>query len=84
MFCKSVFIRYFLLLLMLAPVPALALDTLRVLAWPGYADRDLVQAFERSHKVKVEVTFVDSDDELWTRVSAHQGGDFDVFAVNTA
>lgn len=59
-------------------------ETLRVLAWPGYADRDLVQAFERSHKVKVEVTFVDSDDELWTRVSAHQGGDFDVFAVNTA
>lgn len=78
--------RLFSLLLMLAlPVAsALAEETLRVLAWPGYADPDLVQAFEKRHKVKVEVTQISSDDAMWNRLSARQGGDFDVFAVNTA
>lgn len=60
------------------------LEVLRVLAWPGYADADLVQAFERQHNVHVDVTYVNSDDELWSRVQAHEGSDFDVFAVNTA
>ena len=59
-------------------------ETLRVLAWPGYADPDLVQAFEKQHKVRVEVTYIETDDELWQRVSANVGADFDVFAVNTA
>ena len=59
-------------------------ETLRVLAWPGYADADLVAEFERKHKVKVTVTVVTSDDELWSRLSANQGRDFDLFAVNTA
>ncbi len=76
------------LLFLTALLPACSSDTppetLRILAWPGYADADLVQAFERRHQIKVEVTFVDSDDELWSRVSANQGMDFDVFAVNTA
>lgn len=67
-----------------AAAPALAAETLRVLAWPGYADSDLVQAFERRYKVRVEVTLVDSDDALWERLAVRQGGDFDVFAVNTA
>ncbi|MBU0594225.1 MAG: extracellular solute-binding protein [Gammaproteobacteria bacterium] len=84
MACKVSFVYYFLLLLMLAPVPALALDTLRVLAWPGYADPDLVQAFEKRHHVRVEVTLISSDDALWERLSKREGGDFDVFAVNTA
>ncbi len=61
-----------------------SVETLRVLAWPGYADSDLVQEFEREQGVKVEVSFVNSDDELWDRISANLGADFDVFAVNTA
>lgn len=84
MICKVAFMHYFLLLLMLAPTPALAVDTLRVLAWPGYADPDLVQAFEKRHHVRVEVTLISSDDALWERLSKREGGDFDVFAVNTA
>ena len=63
---------------------ALAGETLRVLAWPGYADADLVQAFEKRHGVRVEVTLVDSDDALWEKIHARAGADFDVFAVNTA
>lgn len=64
--------------------PAAALETLRVLTWPGYADRDLVEAFERRHNVRVEVTLVSTDDALWQKLNANAGGDYDVFAANTA
>jgi putative spermidine/putrescine transport system substrate-binding protein len=57
---------------------------LRVLAWPGYADPDVVQAFERRTGAKVEVSFIDSDEALWQRMNAQGGRDFDVFAANTA
>jgi putative spermidine/putrescine transport system substrate-binding protein len=57
---------------------------LRVLAWPGYADPDVVQSFEQQHGVKVEVTYVDNDVVLWQRINRSQGRNFDVFAVNTA
>jgi len=63
---------------------AWAAETLRVLAWPGYADPDIVKAFEERFKVTVRVSVVSSDENLWERVSANKGGDFDVFAVNTA
>ncbi len=58
--------------------------TLRVLAWPGYAEPEVVKAFEVGQQVKVEVTTVDSDEVLWRRISARGGADFDVFAINTA
>jgi putative spermidine/putrescine transport system substrate-binding protein len=60
--------------------------TLRVLAWPGYADADVVKAFEQSHKAKVEVevTYIASDEDLWRKLSLTQGADFDTFAINTA
>ena len=61
-----------------------AQPVLRVLAWPGYADPDIVKRFEEQHHVKVRVPIVSSDESLWERVNAHGGDDFDVFAVNTA
>ncbi|ADE11898.1 extracellular solute-binding protein [Sideroxydans lithotrophicus] len=72
------------MLLAFVPVIANAGEVLRVLAWPGYADADLVQVFEQRYRVKVEVTTISSDDVMWQRLSAGQGRDFDVFAVNTA
>jgi putative spermidine/putrescine transport system substrate-binding protein len=57
---------------------------LRVLAWPGYADPDIVRSFEQRSGVKVELSYVDNDVVLWQRVSHNEGRDFDVFAVNTA
>ncbi|MED5619352.1 extracellular solute-binding protein [Ideonella sp. BN130291] len=63
---------------------AQAAPVLRVLAWPGYADPDIVKRFEERHKVKVQVSIVSSDESLWERVNANGGGDVDVFAVNTA
>ncbi len=72
------------LCLLLASLTAHAGGTLRVLAWPGYADPDLVQTFERQHDARVEVTFVTTDDDLWERASAQGGESFDVLAVNLA
>lgn len=79
-------LRIFFLFLVLVTFPASALaeETLRILAWPGYADPDLVQVFEQRHHVKVEVTLIGSDDDMWERLSATHGKSFDVFAVNTA
>jgi putative spermidine/putrescine transport system substrate-binding protein len=66
----------------IAPVQA-ATPVLRVLAWPGYAEAEVVQSFERAHGVRVEVTVVTSDATLWQKISGHNM-DFDVFAVNAA
>ncbi|MFM0339061.1 ABC transporter substrate-binding protein [Paraburkholderia fungorum] len=57
---------------------------LRVLAWPGYADSDVVKTFETRYKVKVEVTLVDSDEALWNQMHARGVPPFDVLAANTA
>ncbi len=59
-------------------------DTLRVLAWPGYADPDIVHTFEQRYGSRVEVTVIDSDLDLWNKIIANGAQDFDVFAVNTA
>lgn len=59
-------------------------QTLRVLAWPGYADGDIVAAFEKRYGVKVEVTMVGSDEVLRSKMTENRGGDFDVIAANTA
>lgn len=63
---------------------ASAAETLRVLAWPGYADEDLVKVFEQRFNARVEVTIVSTDDALREKLNANRGGDFDVFAANTA
>lgn len=57
---------------------------LRVLAWPGYADDDVVKTFESRYKVKVEVTLADSDEALWALMHSKDTPPFDVLAANTA
>lgn len=61
-----------------------AVGVLRVLAWPGYADAEVVRSFEEKSGARVELTVIDSDESLWQKVSANGGRDFDVMAVNTA
>lgn len=63
---------------------ALAKDVLRILAWPGYADPDIVAGFSQRFKVRVEVSYVKTDDALFEKIGNNNGVDFDVFAVNTA
>ncbi|MDP9647638.1 putative spermidine/putrescine transport system substrate-binding protein [Paraburkholderia caledonica] len=61
-----------------------AKKVLHVLAWPGYADADVVRNFELRYDVKVEVTLVDSDEALWAQLHARNAPRFDVLAANTA
>ena len=89
MFVVTKFLRVFLLcgiaLSALAmPDVAVAEEKLRILAWPGYADAEIVAEFERRLGVAVEVSYVNSDDELWDRINRNNGAGYDVFAVNTA
>lgn len=67
----------------LSSVAQAAPAVLRVLAWPGYADPDLVAAFEKRHGVRVEVTVVGSDDLLRSKLTDLQGPVYDVLAANT-
>ncbi len=64
--------------------PAATAPRLRVLAWPGYAEPELVKSFEQISGASVELTLIDSDLDLWQKMNAKQGANFDVFAVNTA
>lgn len=59
-------------------------NVLRVLAWPGYAEDDVVKTFEARYKARVEVTLVDSDEALWAQMHATGAPPFDVLAANTA
>lgn len=72
-------------ILSIAGSPAVsAREVLRVLAWDGYADAEVVAIFQQRTGVSVEVTYATSDDDLWAKLNANQGRDFDLFAVNTA
>lgn len=57
---------------------------LRVLAWPGYAEPEVIKEFEAQTHTRVELTTVDTDEVLWQKITAPSGSGFDVFAVNTA
>jgi putative spermidine/putrescine transport system substrate-binding protein len=77
--------RFCLVVLLVAAFSAHATaEVLRVLAWPGYADADLVQAFEQRTGARVEVTTIDTDEALWQKINHNKGQDFDVLAINTA
>lgn len=65
------------------PLCAAAAPVLRVLSWPGYADADVVAAFEKRHAVRVEVTTVGSDDSLRAKLADPAGPGYDVVAANT-
>lgn len=70
--------------LALAGASAWGAPVLRVLAWPGYAEAEVVREFEARTGAHVELTVIDSDESMWSKLSAHESSDFDVFAVNTA
>lgn len=71
-------------LLALACAQAAAGSVLRVLAWPGYAEPEVVREFEARTGARVELTVIDTDESMWKKLNANGGADFDVFAVNTA
>lgn len=73
-----------LLLLLTLCQAAMAGSTLRVLAWPGYVEPEVLREFEKQRGAKVELTVIDSDEALWQKLNAKPGPAYDLFAVNTA
>lgn len=73
--------RILALICLMASFAVSARDVLRVVAWPGYADAEVVAAFEQRFNADVEVTYVGSDDDLWYKIDSAA---YDVFAVNSA
>lgn len=67
-----------------AAVAQPAAKVLRVLAWPGYADPEVLQGFTQRTGVRVDLTVIASDEAMRQRLQAGKGRDFDVFALNTA
>jgi spermidine/putrescine transport system substrate-binding protein len=57
---------------------------LNLLSWEGYADPEWVQDFEKANNVKVNVTYMGSDDELFAKLRAGQGMTYDAVATNVA
>lgn len=80
-------LRYIGLILLMSgfirPATAAPAD-LRILAWEGYADPEIQREFSQRFKIKLEVTVVYSDDELWSRANNTQRHAYDLIAVNTA
>jgi putative spermidine/putrescine transport system substrate-binding protein/spermidine/putrescine transport system substrate-binding protein len=67
------------------PVPAVsAAGTLNVLTWEGYANAQWVRPLEQKYGVKVNVTYIGSDDELFAKMRGGQGMTYDVVATNRA
>ena len=54
---------------------------LNVLSWEGYSDPEWVQGFEKAHNVKVNVTYIGSDDELFAKLRGGSGETYDVVAT---
>ncbi|MCB9992129.1 MAG: extracellular solute-binding protein [Hyphomicrobiaceae bacterium] len=57
---------------------------LRIQTWEGYTEPEWLKPFEEANDVVCRVNFTTSDDDLFTKALASKGGDFDVFALNTA
>ena len=82
--CHALLRRLLCLSLLLGIIPlASAAEVLRVLAWDGYADDEVVHEFEQRTGARVEVTYATSDDDLWDKLHDKTRA-YDVFAVNTA
>lgn len=57
---------------------------LRLLTWEGYADEQWVKAFESKTGSTVSVSYTGSVDEIFAKMTASGGSDFDVVAIETS
>lgn len=57
---------------------------LRILTWEGYADDQWVKAFEAKSGAKVSISYTGSVDEIFAKMTASKGADFDVIAIETS
>lgn len=57
-----------------------AKEELNILTWEGYAEDLWIEEFEKTHDVKVNRTYVGSNDEYMAKLAAG-GGDYDVVTI---
>lgn len=57
---------------------------LRILTWEGYADDQWIKAFEAKTGSSVSVSYTGSVDEIFAKMTASEGADFDVIAIETS
>ena len=57
---------------------------LRMFTWEGYADVEWIKEFEAMHGCKVNAAYAGSVDEMFAKLSASKGADFDLVAVDTS
>jgi putative spermidine/putrescine transport system substrate-binding protein/spermidine/putrescine transport system substrate-binding protein len=58
--------------------------TLNLLSWEGYTEPQWVKPFEKANHVKVNISYVGSDDELFAKVHGGGGTTYDLVATNRA
>lgn len=61
----------------LAAVPALAAEKLRLLTWADYTPKDVVEAFTKETGIEVEIT-LSNNEEMISKLRATQGAGFDL------
>lgn len=59
-------------------------NELRVLTWEGYAEPEWLAPFEEETGATVSVVYVGSVDEMFAKMQASQGADFDIVAFDTS
>jgi putative spermidine/putrescine transport system substrate-binding protein len=62
---------------------ALATGELRLAFWEGYGDDDWVAEFESKFDCKANVIYNTDLGDLWTKIKATEGKDYDIFALDT-
>ena len=59
-------------------------DELRILTWEGYAEPEWVAPFEEATGAATSVVYVGSVDEMFAKMTASEGADFDIVAFDTS
>ena len=62
---------------------ALATGELRLAFWEGYGDDDWVAEFESKFDCTAKVIYNTDLGDLWTKIKATEGKDYDMFALDT-
>ncbi|MCR6637117.1 extracellular solute-binding protein [Devosia sp.] len=72
--------------LIVATLPAAAhsAGTVRIFTFEGYADEEWVGPFEASTGCQVNVTYTGSVDELFAKMIASKGADYDLISIDTS
>jgi spermidine/putrescine transport system substrate-binding protein len=58
--------------------------SLNLLTWQGYTEPEWVKPFEKENNVKVNISYVGSDDELFAKIHGGGGTTYDLVATNRA